>query len=91
MVRAVMKPGSRQVRGKNWTVLLQQMESLKVDHSAPDNIKTLAASTKKHLVFWRLCFAYHPTTLPSFPASNARKELPSSSEQNRGGQPIIVP
>lgn len=65
-------------------------ESLPSYHTVLDSIKTLSANAKKYLVFWTLCFAYYSTTLPSFPTSDARKELPSPSEQNYGGQPIIV-
>lgn len=42
------------------------------------------------MVFWRLCFAYCPTAFPSFSTPDAGKKLPSSSEQNGGGQPIAA-
>lgn len=65
-------------------------ESLPSYHTAPDSIKTPAASVKKCLVFWRLCVVYCPTTLPSLPTSDVGKELPSPSEQNCGGQCVVA-
>lgn len=88
VVWAVMKPGTRQAWGEDWSVLLQCMkyvhENLPYYRTVSDRVKTCVAL--KHLEFWRLCC---PVMIPSFETSDAEEKLSSCSEQSHNDQVIL--